>query len=328
MNNLYPMTFQPVLKNYIWGGHQLADYGRSLPGEEAVAESWEIAAHQDGGTLVENGAFAGQSLQQVLDYLRVDLVGKRNQWALDRGKFPLLIKLLDADKCLSVQVHPDDAHAHAHENGELGKAEMWVVLKAKPGAAIVYGFNQKITPGKLRQLLDDGALESYLSKVPIHQGDHICVPPGTVHTIMAGAVIAEIQQNSNVTYRVFDWNRVGEDGKPRDLHIDRALEVINYDQVSYGLSKAEIIEDTLDYLREGLCHNQYFTTERLSFKHGGKYSGSCDGSTMEIWGVLEGEVEIAGSMIRGVKFVLLPASMGAFTVVAQSDSVLLRAYVA
>ena len=326
MSEFYPLFFEPIYKDYLWGGRKLEKFGRELPGLDKVAESWEIAAHQDGITLVTNGDFKGNSLQELLDEFGVCLVGTKNRWALDRGKFPLLVKLIDAHRALSVQVHPDDAYADLYENNELGKSEMWVVLAAEPDAEIIYGLSEKMTPDRLRQSIESGNLEEYLNKVPIQAGDRICVPAGTLHAILAGAVLVEIQQNSNTTYRVYDWNRVGKNGKPRQLHIEKALDVINYDQVGHKLTPPELLEKGEMRTSERLCQNPYFTVERHDIKQGGCYSGDCDGSTMEIWGVLTGEVAINEQPMASVGFVLLPATLGFFEIQAKTDSVLLRAF--
>jgi mannose-6-phosphate isomerase len=324
---LYPMLFQPVFKDYIWGGRRLKQLGRELPEGKQIAESWEIAAHEDGMVLVENGAFAGKSLQWVLDLLGENLIGSRNDWALELGKFPWLVKLLDANDRLSVQVHPEDAYAREHENGELGKTEMWVVLEAEPEAAIIYGLSQNVSQEGLQKAIHTGCLSDYLNQIQIQRGDHICVPAGTLHAILAGAVIAEIQQNSNVTYRVFDWNRMGDNGESRELHVEKALDVINFSQVGCTLPEPAIIESTGAITRQRLCRNQYFTTERILFQPGAVLTGECDGSTLEIWGVIDGEAEIAGKLLSAVRFVLLPASLGLYKVHAPHGAVLLRTFV-
>jgi mannose-6-phosphate isomerase len=322
------MIFAPIFKDYVWGGRNLEKFGRNLHGADKVAESWEIAAHKDGTTCVVNGKFAGQSLQTLLDNFGVCLVGTKNRWALKRGKFPFLVKILDAHQQLSVQVHPDDAYALENENNELGKSEMWVVLWAKPDAEIIYGLSKKTTPDSLREAIKTGNLESYLNRIPIKAGDHVCVPAGTLHAIFDGTVLVEIQQNSNTTYRVYDWNRLGKDGKPRDLHIDKALDVINYGQVGYTLPQPDRIETSRLGDSERLCRNPYFTVERHYLQKGERVLGDCDGLTLEIWGVLSGEVNINGLLIQGVQFALLPASLGVYQISAIKDSILLRAFAA
>jgi mannose-6-phosphate isomerase len=327
MPNLYPLLFEPVLKNYIWGGRNLEKLGRVLPENGKVAESWEIAAHEDGMVLVKNGTYAGKELGNLLEMLGEDLVGSNNQWALDRGKFPLLVKLIDANKNLSVQVHPDDSYARKHEGNELGKSEMWVVLDAKPDAEIIYGLNEQVNKESFRNAIENGDLGKYLQRVQIKPGDHVCVPSNTLHAILEGALIAEIQQNSNTTYRVYDWNRVGDDGKPRELHIDKALDVINFDQVGFSLSKPEPKNGGDGWSVEGLCQNQYFTTDRYQINKGAVVTGLCDGTTLEIWGILSGSVEIKKQRIDPVTFVLLPAALGEYKIKAIKDSTLLRTYV-
>ena len=326
MKTLYPLIFKPILKDYVWGGRYLAEMGRALPESGRAAESWEISGHDDGMTKVLNGVYAGKTLPELLDELGTDLVGTRNKWALERGKFPLLVKLLDANQRLSVQVHPDDAYAQEHEDNELGKTEMWVVLHADPNAAIVYGLERYLTPEELRNAISEGRLESCLHCVPIKVGDHICVPAGTLHAILEGAVVAEIQQNSNTTYRVFDWNRMGADGKPRPLHVNQALDVIDYQQVGCGLQAPEFIEENQFWRRERLCQNRYFTVERIITSAETHYSGICDGSTMEIWGVISGNAVIDGEYLKAVRFCLLPAALGSYDIKVPANSVLLQIY--
>ncbi len=326
-NALYPLTFTPVLKHYLWGGRGLERLGRRLP-PGITAESWEIAAHPDGETRAANGRFAGQTLTQLTAQLGLDLIGSHNAWALARGKFPLLIKLLDACQPLSVQVHPDDEYALAHEGNELGKTEMWVALDAEPGAAVILGVAPGTTPGTFRAGIESGNLEPCLHRIPIRAGDVVCVPAGSLHAILGGLLIAEIQQNSNTTYRVYDWNRVGADGTPRPLHVEKAMAVINFNQAAPGLCQPQIIQDEAGVRRELLCHNRYFTTERLTLAAGAEFAGECDGRTLEIWGVLSGAVEVNGLALNGVQFTLLPAALGPFTVAARSPATLLRTFCA
>jgi mannose-6-phosphate isomerase len=327
MSDFYPLLFEPVLKHYLWGGRNLEKLGRDLPGNTKVAESWEIAAHKDGMSIVLNGKYKGQTLGNLFSKLGESLVGTNNQWALDRGKFPLLVKLIDANQSLSVQVHPDDAYAMTHEGNELGKFEMWVILDAEPGAEIIYGFREQIDKKTFRKAVDNGTLGQFLHHIPIKKGDHICVPSTTIHAILKGALIAEIQQNSNTTYRVYDWNRLGDDGKPRELHLDKALDVINFAQVGASLPDVQTIRRGDGWTLESLCDNQYFTTERIKINKGGTYSGFCDGSTLEIWGGLSGCVKVNDIELEPVNFVLLPAALGPYTITARDDSVLLRTFV-
>lgn len=325
-HTLYPLTFKPVLKDYIWGGRGLEQLGRTLPAG-VTAESWEIAAHEDGTTVVSNGYWAGKHLTEIHKELGLDLIGANNQWAQERGKFPLLIKLLDANRPLSVQVHPDDNYALAHEGNELGKTEMWVVLRAEPNAAVILGVTAGTTRQKFRQAIYDGNLEQYLHRVPVKAGDVVCVPAGSLHAILGGLLIAEIQQNSNTTYRVYDWNRMGKDGQPRPLHVDKAMVVINFDQVEPGLCEPDLIYDVPGIRRYRLCQNRYFVTERVELAAEAVYNGRCHGDSLEIWGVIAGEVDINGVVLTAVQFSLLPAALGGFTVHASQNAILLRTFV-
>ena len=326
MTELYPLFFEPVLKSYIWGGRNLEKIGRKLPEDKNIAESWEISAHQDGVTVVKNGPLAGRTLTELLSIYGEDLIGRNNRWALDRGKFPLLVKLIDANKPLSVQVHPDDDYAKKHEGNELGKSEMWVVLDSETGAGIIYGLGKYLSSEAFMEAVKSGSLEEYLNFLPLEAGDHVCVPAGTLHAILAGLMIVEIQQNSNTTYRVYDWNRLGQDGKPRPLHVDKAIDVINYNQISPLLPQPITVHDD-PYSIERLCQNQYFTTERITLPKGKEISGNCNGSTLEIWGVLSGSIDVAGYEMKPVTFVLFPAAMGGYKIRANEGATLLKTYV-
>lgn len=325
-SNLYPLIFTPVLKDYIWGGRNLeTKLGRPLPPGN-IAESWEIAAHPDGESVVENGRFAGLTLTQLHQQLGLDLIGSRNKWAQQRQKFPLLVKLLDANDALSVQVHPNDDYALANEGNELGKTEMWVVLQAEPEAAVILGLSRPTTAVDFGAAVRSGQLEPYLHRIPVRAGDVVCVPSGSLHAILGGLLIAEIQQNSNTTYRVFDWNRT-RDGKARPLHIDKALDVINFQQIQPALCQPERIAENDGVRRFRLCQNNYFVTERVEMAAGARYDGRCDGRSLEIWGVIEGNVAINEVGLTAVRFTLLPAALGPFSVRASSAATLLRTYV-
>jgi mannose-6-phosphate isomerase len=325
--HLYPLLFTPVLKDYVWGGRNLERVlGRELP-PGRVAESWEIAAHDDGASTVANGPYTGRTLTEVHGLLGLDLIGRRNGWAQERGKFPLLVKLLDASDKLSVQVHPNDAYALAHEGNELGKTEMWVVLHAEPGARLIIGLCRGIAPSQFRQAIESGTLEECLHTLAVKAGDFVCVPSGTVHALLDGVVIAEIQQNSNTTYRVYDWNRAAK-GRARPLHIDKAMDVIDFTCVEPPLPQPTPLPAGEGLQRSLLCHNQYFTTERIEFSAGATFQGNLDGETLEIWGVLAGTMEINGVTLRATQFVLLPAALGPFHARAVDETTCLRTYVA
>ncbi len=329
---IYPLTFFPVFRDYIWGGRNLETKLRRVIPPGIIAESWDISGRPSSPTTVNNGPLAGQTLPQILDLLGVDLVGSRSRAMLERGKFPLLIKLLDANKRLSVQVHPNDDYANKHENGELGKTEMWYILHAEPGACLIYGLKPGVTPASFRQSLEAGALESCSHQLPVKAGDAVFIPSGSVHAIMEGILLAEIQQNSDTTYRVYDWNRPGADGKPRPLHIDKAIDVINFDQIEPGAYVPELLEENDDFKRERITACPYFNVERISFQRtNGAFKGMCDGNTFEIWGTMSGHSQViwAGQPLDlpAIQFTLLPATLGKFEIRATTPATLLRVYV-
>jgi mannose-6-phosphate isomerase len=326
---IYPLTFTPALRHYMWGGRRLETlYGRALP-PGIVAESWEISGHSTAATPSDSGYWAGQPLPHILAELGERLVGTRAGWALSRGRFPLLVKLLDAHHDLSVQVHPDDAYALEHEGGELGKTEMWYVLHADPGTELILGVQPGTTREAFRKALESGQLADVLRRIPIAAGDAIAVPAGTVHALLAGAVVTEIQQNSDATYRVYDWGRVDAYGKPRPLHVEKALNVIDYE------AAPDVVKPRLLAAQAGLTHselvrNRYFVVERVALAPGAVFGGYCDGGTLEIWGCMAGQVSIrwAGKPVTlpAVRYVLLPAVLGEFQVAAEASSVCLRIY--
>ena len=215
------MLLRPSLKDYIWGGNKLPiQYGKKTE-LSIVAESWEVSCHKNGESVIENGIYKGQALEEVLESNQ-DYKGENSK---KFDKFPLLIKLIDANDKLSIQVHPDDKFANAYENGEYGKTEVWYIVDAKEDAKLIYGFNRDIEKEEYRQAILDNKLQDILNFVPIKKGDMFFIPAGLVHAICEGILICEIQQNSDTTYRVYDWGRVDADGIPRPLHIDKAVEV-------------------------------------------------------------------------------------------------------
>ena len=218
---MYPMKLIAPLKDYLWGGTRLRDeYGKETQMAK-VAESWELACHRDGMSVIANGAAAGQPLA---DWIAAEGVGVLGTKAVRFPYFPLLIKLIDAHDNLSVQVHPNDDYALRVE-GEYGKTEMWYVMDAAPGAELLYGFQHEITKAEFRRHIEESTLLDVVRHVPVQKGDVFFIPAGTLHAIGKGILICEIQQNSNTTYRVYDYGRIGTDGKQRELHIEEALDV-------------------------------------------------------------------------------------------------------
>lgn len=323
-HELYPLTFDPVFKDYVWGGRNLAEkLGRTLP-DGVVAESWEVAAHPNGSSVVNQGPLQGKTLAEVMNLWGEALVGSNSGQALELGRFPLLVKLLDANRWLSVQVHPDDTYGLAHE-GEFGKTEMWVVLDAEPGAEIVYGFKPGVTRDQYAQEIQAERAADPLHRLPVQKGDVIFVPAGAVHALGPGIIVAEIQQNSDTTYRIYDW------GRPRPIHLEQALAVLNFAMVEPGPVQPRTLlkEDGLHIEQLAAC--PYFETERITLPPDNAFYGLCDGATFEIWAVLEGRATIEWSgaplTLTGVAWALLPAELGEFQVIADEQSTLLRVVV-
>lgn len=225
MTELYPLLFTPVFMQRVWGGRKLAAWFREMP-EGPVGEAWVLSGHPQGPTPVANGPLAGETLSSLQERFGAALLGTRGLAAADKG-FPLLFKLLDCQDDLSVQVHPDD-HYEGLPPGERGKTEMWVVLHADPGAQVVYGLRPGVTANDFGQAVSDGRTMDVMRTLPVQAGDVLFVPAGTVHALGKGLVVAEIQQSSDTTYRVYDYDRPGLDGKPRPLHVDHALRVTGY----------------------------------------------------------------------------------------------------
>ena len=254
-----PFLLKPVGKDYLWGGSRLNDdFSKDIP-LEPLAETWECSTHPDGPSIVASGEFAGLTLADVLRR-NPEFLGS---YYAELGELPILIKLIDAKKDLSVQVHPDDEYAFAHENGQRGKTEMWYVLDASREAQLVYGFSHDIDINTLEESLKNGTVEKYLQKVPVHRDDVFFIKPGTVHAIGAGALIAEIQESSNLTYRLFDYNRVDKNGKKRELHIEKALAVVNTKGSARPKQPLRVLRYRRGYAAEMLCRCKYFQVERV-----------------------------------------------------------------
>ncbi len=214
----YPLLLSPTLKNYLWGGTKLkTEFGFSTPDDKA-AEAWVLSCHEDGASRIQNGELAGQSLSEAITLWGDACVGGRFE------RFPILIKLIDACDKLSIQVHPEDEYAYRVE-GEPGKTEMWYVVDCEPDAALIYGFSKNLSKEEFRTRIENNTLTDVCNIVPVKKGDVFFIEAGTLHAIGAGILIAEVQQNSNTTYRVSDYGRLGADGKPRALHVDKALDV-------------------------------------------------------------------------------------------------------
>lgn len=254
-----PMLLRPSGKDYIWGGRRLNDEFEKNIDLSPLAETWECSTHPDGPSWVVEGKFQGMTLSQVL-ILHPEYLGTHPD---TNGDLPILIKFIDADKDLSIQVHPDDGYARTHEKGQLGKTEMWYVLDATADARLVYGFNRDVTEVELRAAIADGSVMKYLQQVPIHKDDVFFLTPGTVHAIGAGALIAEIQQNSNLTYRLYDYDRVDKNGRKRPLHVDKAVAVANRKSSAEPRQPLRVLHYQPGVARELLCRCRYFEVFRM-----------------------------------------------------------------
>ena len=253
-----PFLLKPAGKDYLWGGHRLKDDFSKEIDMEPLAETWECSTHPDGPSIVASGAHKGMLLTEVLKE-HPEYMGTHPK---TDGGLPILIKFIDAKQDLSVQVHPDDEYARKYEHGSLGKTEMWYVLDATKDAKLVYGFYHDISKEKLKKSLEEGTVERYLQKVKVKKDDLFYIEAGTVHAIGAGILIAEIQECSNITYRMYDYNRMDKDGKPRTLHIERALEVANRIGTQTPRQPMRVLRYQKGCASELLCRCKYFQVER------------------------------------------------------------------
>ncbi len=254
MCKLDPVMLSPAFKDYLWGGTRLKSEFNKACDLDRVAESWELSAHKDGQSVIADGAYAGLTLSRYLEVSGKAALGTNCE---KYDYFPLLIKLIDAKGDLSVQVHPSDEYALANE-GEYGKTEMWYILDCDEGASLYYGFSRNVTRDEYENAIKDGRLTEILNKVSVKRGDVFFIPAGTVHAIGAGILICEIQQNSNTTYRVYDYNRRDKDGNLRPLHIEKALEVS-------CLEKSPELPVTPDGQDVLLASCPYFEVRRIRF---------------------------------------------------------------
>lgn len=258
MNNK-PFLLSPSGKDYLWGGRRLNNEFAKNIDMYPLAETWECSTHPDGPSYVVSGDYIGLSLKSVLEK-HPEFLGKNNQ---TKGELPILIKFIDAKKDLSVQVHPTDEYAAVNENGQLGKTEMWYVLDATKDAKLVYGLAHTIEKDRLRKSLESGKIEKYLQKVSIKKDDVFFIEAGTIHAIGEGALIAEIQENSNLTYRLYDYNRVDKNGKKRELHIDKALEVAELTRKAEPMQPLRILKYQPGMASELLSRCKYFEVYRM-----------------------------------------------------------------
>lgn len=254
-----PFKLSPAFKDYLWGGSRLKKEFNKNCDLDVLAESWECSVHKDGESIVSTGIYKGKTLNEVLKNNKNYLGTHPSK--LDR--FPILVKLIDAKKDLSVQVHPTDEYAYKKENKEYGKTEMWYVIDAEKDAKLIYGFKRDVTKEEVEESILNGTFNKYLQRVNIKKNDVFYIPSGTVHAICAGALVAEVQENSNLTYRIYDYDRVDKNGNKRELHIDKALDVLNYKASSEPRQPLRVLKFSEGFAKELLCRCKYFQVSRL-----------------------------------------------------------------
>jgi len=307
-NSLYPMTFKPVYKDYPWGGSRIPrTFNRDMP-EGIYAESWEISDRDDGMSIVANGPLEGKTIREILQEKPQEIMGSN----INGTKFPLLIKLIDANQKLSVQVHPND-RAAAMFGGE-AKTEMWYLLGDNP-TQVYCGLNDGITKESFQQAIADGTSGDAMRPVPVQKNSVVFVRGGRVHAIDAGCLILEIQQNSNTTYRLYDWDRVGNDGRPRDLHIEQAIDVIDWSNNKNPLVEPRMLVDTDTFQCQEILKCEYFQLEKLAFT--APLEVPMSGKTFHALFVSEGKATIeweGGSLSAPAgTSVLVPAALPTYT---------------
>ncbi|MGC1479191.1 MAG: type I phosphomannose isomerase catalytic subunit [Chthoniobacterales bacterium] len=295
MEYAQPISFEPIAMERVWGGRRLESLlGKSLPPGEPVGESWELVDRDEAQSVVHSGPLKGSTLHDLWTQHRVEVFGQAHA-DHPSARFPLLIKLLDARERLSVQVHPP-AHAAAALNGE-PKTEAWYFLDCLPGASIYAGLKRGATRADLESAISNGTVEDVIARQPVQSGDSIFIPSGRLHAIGEGCLIVEVQQNSDTTYRVFDWNRTGLDGSPRQLHIDESLASIDFDDFEPELT---------DRNNNLIAVCDHFVIERWDL---GSPQAALDGDAFALFTVISGQVGCGEEVFPTGSFFLVPASM-------------------
>jgi mannose-6-phosphate isomerase len=322
---LYPLTFQPIFKERVWGGREIERlYGKQLPAAAPVGESWEISDRPGDSSVIANGPLAGKSLRWLMENHAGELLGDAKP--APGNRFPLLCKILDAREKLSLQVHPL-ANKAAEPGGE-PKTEMWFIADATPGAELYVGLKRGVTRAIFEKKIRDGSVADCFHRLPVKAGDAMFLPSGRVHAIGAGLVIFEIQQNSDTTYRVFDWNRVGLDGKPRALHVAESLASIDFND--FEPKPVETNYATVGQIQKrALVNDPLFNIEALKVKTGIRVD--LKPRKLQIIAAVHGQLEIkagSGSIeLTAGRFCLVPAILERTGVRAKSDAMLLSAEV-
>jgi mannose-6-phosphate isomerase len=318
---LYPLVFHPLFKERVWGGRELETlFGKPLPSGKLIGESWEISDRPNDESVVTNGKFAGETLHQLMEKYRREILGDARPAAGNR--FPILCKILDAREKLSLQVHPP-AHKAVELKGE-PKTEMWFIADAAPGAELYVGLKQGIKRSEFEKRIADGTVAECFHRVPVRAGDTMFLPSGRVHAIGAGLVIFEIQQNSDTTYRVFDWNRVGLDGKPRELHVPQSLASIDFEDFEPTLVQTKLSGDE-HYKSRSLVRDELFDVDYAELKIGARSQLKPD--KLQILAVVRGKIEVQNGAdavnLKAGQFCLIPAELKSTEIIAKSDAALL-----
>ena len=254
-----PFLLHPAVKDYLWGGTRLNDDFSKQIASDVVAETWECSSHPDGVSIAASGEWIGMPLDGILR-AHPEYLGEHARGA---SELPVLVKLIDARRDLSVQVHPSDEYAREHENGQNGKTEMWYVMDADQDSRIAYGLHHTIGKDLFRKAIADGSVEKYLQFVPVRKNDLFFIPPGTIHAIGAGCLIAEIQQSSNLTYRLYDYNRTDRNGSKRTLHVEKGLAVADLEAMPEPRQSMRLLRYSGGTASELLCRCRYFQVERV-----------------------------------------------------------------
>jgi mannose-6-phosphate isomerase len=318
---LYPLTFHPIFKERVWGGREMERlYQKKLPADRPIGESWEISDRPGDVSVIANGPLAGKNLRWLMENHAAEILGGAKSAIGNR--FPLLCKILDAREKLSLQVHPPASKA-AELKGE-PKTEMWFIADAAPGAELFVGLKRGVTRAKFEKRVETGEVAECFHRVPVRAGDAMFLPSGRVHAIGAGLVIFEIQQNSDTTYRVFDWNRVGLDGKPRELHIAQSLASIDFNDFEPALVQSKTTGN--EVIVRPLVNDPLFKVETWKFNPGAH--DRLKPKKLQIVAVTRGEIEITSSStsvkLSAGQFSLIPASLERTEVLAKSSAALLR----
>ena len=310
--------FYPTFMERLWGGKKMRDYLPHIPlPEGAIGEAWLIADHPICESVVSEGPNAGVSLRQLMEKHQAALLGDRVV-PTQTGRFPLLLKLIDAGDILSVQVHPDDAQAARLGEADQGKTEMWHVLEADPGSVLTSGLEADVTPEGFEKALHTGNVAPLMRSFPVSWGDAVFVPAGAIHAIGGGILLAEIQQNSDITYRLFDWNRVDANGAPRELHIEKALGVMDF-AATHGGRAAPLRYTENNVLRETLAACRYFAAERVQIQGRGLFDTR--GASFHIALALDAPLSVNSGnwscSVRRGEAVLIPGEAGPWQVSGQ-----------